>query len=669
VPFPHLARDLALPVNEVAGALGQAGRVQVLGPSGSGRTTLARLLVERLEAVPVTFPEFDEPDAAIHALLQMAAALDDEARSGVLDDAELPRERAARLAARLAQAGRIVVMRLPASSNARWEDADPGRQEHLLRARQVLVGLLGAPSLRIVLLTPSGFQWADLPGGEPKRFSLPNPFAQLCALEDAAAWGDCAVHAEHLAQLLRRASRTPSPLQVRLGVGLLAVGESEFQVERSFDGSLAAQAAQLLERAPPGLRDAVRRAAAIRGPIPRETLLAVAAAPAGPQTAVIAHCIAYGGGDLRVIDAVRQAARRRGSLRDPSPYQQLASHYRALDGASSPQALDPPRMVSWLEKVHHLGHSGPASGDEWSAQDLGCREFYWARARSLSRDYQLYEEAAALYRHCITRRPDDAYAWHYLGFNLDRAGRSAEDAGAAFARAVELDGDNPWWNSRQVSFLIGQARFAEGRDAWSAALRRIDPDGVQAAHDPWLANNLHAWVAHAWMEAGQPEDARDALAAVPRHILESDPRLAVLDERVCDALEAQQLGESVYPPGFPIGERWKQPRELAQQNHGSPLSSWYPGRVVEDTGDDEDVTLVFAVPSGDPAERRLLRNTMSRAEWSVAAGPAVAPRGFVAIGVYTDGSMLILPVRAPVRPGLAQKQPEDRLRYLRQSWQ
>lgn len=209
----------------------------------------------------------------------------------------------------------------------------------------------------------------------------------------------------------------------------------------------------------------------------------------------------------------------------------FARHYSKADGAVSPIGLRGASLTAWCEKAHHLAHAGQAGAESWAALDLVAPNLYWDRGRYLSQERRDYSAAAQVYRSCVERFPEDDYAWHYLGFNLDRGGASDDRVLEAYRRAVKLNPEHPWWNGRLVTRLIASGRSADAQSEWRSTVERIDPDGTQVRAGEWLANQLHLWVCRAWLRAGQPDRARAVLELVPRKFTARGP-LNLLRQRV-----------------------------------------------------------------------------------------------------------------------------------------
>jgi tetratricopeptide (TPR) repeat protein len=201
----------------------------------------------------------------------------------------------------------------------------------------------------------------------------------------------------------------------------------------------------------------------------------------------------------------------------------LAEHYALADGAVSPRGLPNEQLSAWCEKAHHLGRAGELKRTEWEKLDLVSPSLYWERGRHLSQVLRHFSDAAEVYQRCVERFPEDDYGWHYLGYNLQRAKRSEHEVRRAFTKAVELNPEHPWWNGRLVTSLIRSGHPREAKVEWHRAITRIDPDGTQLRASPYLATNLHLWVARAWLAAGRHAFAKDTLEPVPQRFLKQPP--------------------------------------------------------------------------------------------------------------------------------------------------
>ncbi len=627
-------------------------RVLVNGPTGSGRTSLLRQLANHEGVVAVEPPPLSDPDAVLHALAQMAVGLGPEPL-GLAQDAERSiSERTELVLDANAARDRVVAFRMPATwTPGRSRGASPGHQLLAERAEELLRSFAGHARVRRVLLVGD-------PGALPfevqtwEQLALARMFLGSGALQHLEGFGSYAEHADRVAT---RCGDAITPLQFRLAVGLEALGafsDAEADMLARARSSVRVLQTRLMRAlvARPQLAAAAYRLAMARRPVPVARLTELTEVP-DDHAPLLEHCLAYGSPGVRMHEVVRSGVvnlrgdpRLRGPLfhTEEDSHGRYARHHGALDGTSS--MLDSRSPLDWLERVHHLAHAGPEAEDEWASLELASREQYWDRGRALSR-HGHHAAAAKVYRACLERFGErDAYAQHYLGFNVDRGAGPFEAAREAYAKAVALDAANPWWNGRLVTFLIRNSQFLDARRAWDEALTNVDPnDVVVHSDDGWLAKHLHRWVVTAWLEVGQVELAREAFDAIPLDLVAAHELLRDLEHRLLDAEEARDLGESVYPASIPPSERWMGPRHLPDERDGHSLLAWYPGRVIEEGA--SGVLVVFAVPHADEAQRRVMSRTLSLKEWSAASGSRAA--GFIEIGSYAGGELVILPVENP----------------------
>jgi tetratricopeptide (TPR) repeat protein len=468
-----------------------------------------------------------------------------------------------------------------------------------------------------------------------------------------------------------------TPLQLRLLVGLVALGDSanDALLDITVGNGNAVSLERLLKRLDwrlgqpenQSLMRGVLRFAQARYPLPTEVAVSLAELP--PQNApLLTDCLAYGGTSLRMAESVRRHLLGvfPAAMGEATVHDRLAKHYQALDGVTDPLQVQTGQMLPWLEKVHHLAHSGPAGAAAWKAQRLPARDFYWDRARALSIEQRDHAGAAALYKQCIEAFGEDDYSCHYYAYNLDRAGSRPEEVEWGYGKAVELAPDNAWWNSRLVTFMVSQARFQDAEQAWSAALERLDPDRVRIHEDERLARSFHRWVVRAWLENGEVARARAAFDEIPAEVAANDVELRNLAWRLEDAEEAVALGESVYPAGVPVSERWRRPSAVAERApDGSGLQSWFPGRILE--AEEDQLTVVLAVPEPEPMKRRVIRTVMTAEEWQRFGGWGQLPEvsGFFIFARYESGVARLIHQQVP-QPPWEEPTREESLRYLRQ---
>jgi hypothetical protein len=674
--------ELEPPRRQVLDALDEGrNRIWVVDKAGSGGTKMASDLAGNLKesAAVAMLPPADDVDAPIHGLYQLASYLEADTRRSIIEEEPGTSlgERARLVAQKLLHAGRILILVAPASW--RTQDAKDDAEGHARasRARELIDGLLGEASLPTVI-----FSSANLypPSSTFKPIQLPLLHLPPSVLEDATG-SDRYVEAAHALQTaLERRSLRITPVQIRLAVGVIALGDRADDVVGALEtpgrpghslSNPMPLARRLLEQLETtecqGLRAGLRRLAQSRYPLPRNTAIALAGLP-DEHRSLIVDCVGSGDDTVHLLEHLRHALLRglSGEDRYADAHDALAEYHETQDGARDPSALPHERTLHWLEKVHHSAHGSASSRRKWYEQSLRARDFHWELAWSLSVEERDYGAAAEVYRAVLDQFGPDGYTCHYLAYNLDHAGKEPNVVEDMYRRAVEMDPANPWWNSRLVTFLIDQARFRAARAEWSEALERVDPEGVRVANSPWLAKHLHVWVVMAWLEYGQVEPAREAFDVIPAHVVENDDQLKELKLRLEDAKEAEALGESVYPASTPMKDRWRGPRVVPGENHsGAVRVAWYPGRIVDAAED--GVTLVVATPEQDRDERRVIARQMTREEWLESARfPPEQAKGFVEVGSFADGTVQILPLPPEIHSPVFQIDSEWRLRYLRQ---
>ncbi|MFO0734816.1 MAG: hypothetical protein U0270_03015 [Labilithrix sp.] len=494
----------------------------VEGPVGSGRNALVDRLnneadVVAIELLPLT--ETDAPAAALVELANLAPGATTSVRSTGAE-AELHSFGRA-IGASLREGGKAVVLRVPESWRAiedrgRSDDVVPGRAAALLH------GLFAGGSVALVAdaaVTPErlGFHAAV-------RVPLRPHDVPLSSLE-ALSWGTYQPAFNSLLRTVGKAG-VASPLAWRLAVGALHLGAVAESVRHALLSRVPIpRLAQLLAqrlRLTPEIALAVTRFLVVRRPVARDAIPRLTGVGSEHEP-LLTMCIGYGGDEIRVTPIVRsllnsrlQEVRWRSMTR--SVHEVLAAHYQKSDGALSPNGLDAPQTRAWCEKVHHLAHAGAAGASEWAKQEFPTPEFYWDRGRYLSVVEADYAAAARVYQACVSRFPDDDYAWHYRGFNLHRAGATGAEVEAAFRTAVKLAEENPWWNSRLVTFLNADGQPRASYAEWKVAVERVDPEGTIVRANMWLARNFHRWVFREWVNAGRTSWAREVYDLVPERV-------------------------------------------------------------------------------------------------------------------------------------------------------
>ena len=596
---------------------------------GAGRHTIVQRLSVSMELAVVEFPSFDDLDAPLHGLVQLAihAGTLDMVLDAAADDF-LQKTTAAAQA--LADAGRAVVVLMPVPRSGNPRETDAATRRHI---EQMLAALVRVPSLRLAVLATPGTRLRD---GFTRTVELTAPMIGAAQIQANDLPGEFGAAARTLASWMARSGWASTPLEARLQVGLIALSERPEEVVALKLEALARKLVQQLQRWP-ALAVAVHRLLLARRALPVVEVSAVSGVEPRWQPLLTA-CIGYGDDKVRVPEVTRQVlldALKASSTALEDAHTALAQHHESLDGARSLRGLGQDQAINWLEKVHHLALGGDACATRWSEQEPAGREQLWERARHLSRERRQYQDAAQLYQTCIAKFGEDPYSSHYLAYNLDRSRGDLEQIRRAYAYAATEAPENPWWQQRWIRFLIAHGTLAEARAAWQQAIRSIDPDGTRLRNSPWLALNLHFWVARRWLAVGRLDDARDVLSEVPERWLTQEAELRELVQVLTSQEQSLALGESVYPASTPVAARWHHPRSLRLVRSGRQLIAWAPGRVVE--AHPTAVTVVVA-PTPDEAQQL----TFDAESWRRMAGePAEDADGFFELGSYEGGEQVV----------------------------
>ena len=595
---------------------------------GAGRHTIVQRLSTAMDLAVVEFPSFDDLDAPLHGLVQLASHAGTVEM--VLDGAAGDLLQKTGVAAQaLADADRAVVVLLPVPRAGNPREADASTRRHI---EQMLAALVGVRSLRLAVLATPGTR---LRHGFTRTIELAAPMIGAQQIHANELPGEFGAAARALASWMAKVDWASTPLEARLQVGLIALGEPPEGVALRLE-ALARKMIQQLGRWP-SLAVAVHRLLLARRALPIAEVPAVSGVEPRWQPLLTA-CIGYGDDKVRVPEVTRQVlldALKASTTVLEDAHTALAQYHESLDGARSLRGLGEDQAINWLEKVHHLALGGAACATRWAEQEPAGREQLWERARHLSRELRQFQDAAQLYQVCIARFGVDPYSSHYLAYNLDRSRGELEQIRRGYACAAAEDPENPWWQQRWIRFLIAHGTLAEARAAWQHAIRSIDPDGTRLRNSPWLALNLHFWVARRWLAVGRLDDARQVLSEVPERWLAQEAELRELVQVLTAQEQSLALGESVYPASTPVEARWHHPRSLRPVRSGRRLIAWAPGRVVE--ARPTAVTVVVA-PTPDEAQQL----TFDADSWRRLAGePAEDADGFFELGSYEGGEQVV----------------------------
>ncbi len=604
--------------------------VNVVGIVGTGRSTLARRVANELDLPKIVCPSLDL-DSGLHMIYQLGAALnDDTAFNRDLG----PRGRADTLAR---NCSKPLVICLPGG----WHD---GGNPETRELRDILNALLSSLKQYVLFSDKSAPRGGLSPAAEVR---LRPVSLRLEQLENEELWGEASPEARDVSKLV---GRTVSPIVARLAVGAKIL-KCDFTIGGDQVDPFPAAAA-LMSRILPKLRErsslfsATLRLALSRCSVEKEY---VSADLAPTENIFITQCLGYGDGDsVKMSEPVKRAfltTLKSCSQEQADSHHDLALYSSDRDGAREPGGLSQLKVFHWLETYHHLAHGGPDSQTQWQERIEAWSETpqLVERARSLSRDYHQFEQAAELFERCLESE-GSSYCWHYLGYNLHKAGIQRERAREAYERALEMEPGNPWWSRRYITFLMENAQFRAARTVYDSHIDKIKDSfsGESGAVDYFLK------LAAAWLSHARPDDARAALKQFASLYGGSNIRFKKLDQKCEHMLEVAELGAEVYHPDLPIGERRQTtppPALVRRVSSPATLRTYFPARVLDRDAENVEVELL------DVGSGRVFKKKVGSGDWERGWNePALEARGFYFLGVREDNELVIVPQMADNEP-------------------
>jgi tetratricopeptide (TPR) repeat protein len=655
------ARELPAPVR----------RLLRVPPTGEGAWLVHSLTTaierQRRQVLRLDLPGYDI-DASDHVLGQLCQALKPDDLPGHIWDHRLTvHERVADITSRLAsrsEAAPAVALYIPWSWFRRPQDPRrtlPDNPSSVLRA-------LLHPKLDAIVVSVSTPPWLQQQM-QSVAVDIGPPEAGESFIFDASRWGELEKEAGQLGNIVGPGAFAQPPMVLRLGVACVALGHPEKILQQVFQrpdpySDLVLMLQQSL-RSHQGWKPGLGRLALPRFPVPRELLFEIVGEMSDGQRAMTACLLQEDSGGVRAYEVLRDilGPSRRA---EPDANARLMQHHHAFDNAPTPrEAAARGTLLSWLEVEHHRGHAGP---DAPEGRTPLSRLIRYEQAWSLSVEFKEYRAAAAVYKALLADDPEDAYSRHYLAWNLDQSGAEGQAAWQEYQEAIRLEPDNPWYNSRFITFLRDNGFRREAHEAWERAVLHVLP-GKWAARMR-LPEEFHSWIVRSSLDVGDLELARKVLATLTPQDMKTCSRLQKLQEELQQYEEIEALGEPVYPSSVKIVERWKKPLLLPEvivvprSRRGAPrerrLRDWYPGRV--EAIDGNVVTLVLA----EPGTKRLFTVEVEQEKLVQAAsyeGPKVGR--FLEYGEY-EGQVAHVryhPLRAQRRAD--RERSEHGLRYLR----
>jgi hypothetical protein len=206
---------------------------------------------------------------------------------------------------------------------------------------------------------------------------------------------------------------------------------------------------------------------------------------------------------------------------------------------------------------------------------------------SLSYLYHDHKTASDLFRASLKLDPQDAYAHHYLAFNLDWQAIEQEEVESHYWSAIQIQQTHPWWWSRWISYLATRGRVSDARAAWRQAADSLSLD--EGGSPEWIYLSLHRWVARWLLHWAELDFAEEILCSIPEGLAGSDTSIGALNNLLA-ALRVAENGMSVFPLSVPNRDWWSPlpHTDLPPQLDAQPLRSWLPARVESVDAETED---------------------------------------------------------------------------------
>ncbi len=567
-------------VQQALQALADGSTAVVLtGPAGAGKSAALRLIHERkpgsqFKNVVLIAPPDPEhnPDAGLVGLVELAAQLD---HTKLLDEVK-------RLD--ITWKGKLDsvtrVLKQQAKNTLLLFDGP-----FLPQGGEYISTIFADRSAELtrVLLTTQGLSKvvaSDRSALLQAQEILVSPRSNPTEVLSAEHWGPLAGSAQAVLHAGGQALAAFSPLDLRLRVGLVAVGEdaSAQATQRVAPHKLVRM---LLERTgsnSQALKRTLGRLAVFRTPIDEYGLQDVGVPELDALSqALIKQVLLFGPSpQLRLHDAIAREAIQEQWLgpAESRKAHYIAAHYhhaRFEHATQKHRVRDAVRHE--LEEIHHLTQAGDAK--KILERSIFFVEQYDALGKALSQQ-QNYPDAIPAYERALAHNSADDYAHHYLAYNLDVLAEDPVRVEQEFRKAIYYRQDHVWYRGRLINFLLTRGRVIEAHDEWEQALAVLLPSGPST--DSRLYRELHGETARLLLHRGQLEFASEVLEDVPQALREGLAWYRAL-LLLRDRLRAAARDEEVFPPHLSEEARWKGPHLLHFEADKDRVEWWMPGRI------------------------------------------------------------------------------------------
>jgi tetratricopeptide (TPR) repeat protein len=392
---------------------------------------------------------------------------------------------------------------------------------------------------------------------------------------DPSRWNGEGAAAEQLLRQPRGVLERFSPLELRLRVALVSQGvpPDEAVRLRPLDGTLDLLLRRLGERSRE-LGRVLGFLSVLRVPIPAADLDTFHADALSPDLrGLLERAILFGDPDgLRLHPVLVDYVRRKLSPDSLHDVHLVAASYHRMrfDRARAAVTIEP-AVRHELEVLYHRSEAGDiALLDEHA---LWFSEQYVGLGRALSHAGRRHEAVRA-YERAVEHDDANAYAHHYLAWNLDVDAVDPPRVEKHYLRATEIEPSHAWYQSRFIRFLVTRGRTRDAETAWDEALAAIQ--AVYGRGDGRIHEVLHAELARLLLHRGQLGFAHEVLDGLPTG--QDEPAWLRAERRLLRALEEADEDRLVHPPQLPAELR---DRPFLFDAAEVPAEAiWMPGRVA-----------------------------------------------------------------------------------------
>lgn len=449
---------------------------------------------------------------------------------------------------------------------------NPSASIFVRRAEEMTAALLSIPNLRSVVAT----ERKPVYGQETIVVQRASDVAAILA---PAQWNGLGDHAKALLDTDAPELARYSPLELRLGVALLAAGvpAQRLMRERWLARQLIRTLVDTLDDSE-ALKRVAGRLAVYRTSFGEAALQRAGIGDLSPTPrSILESALLFGKpGARRLHELVAMEARARKWLTpadEMHAHREAAAYYRGCfeDASTADNLTDSVRYE--MEMVHHLTEAG----DEAAMNE--AHVFFVDQYDALGKSFSLrrrFELAVRAYERSLSHDDEDHYAHHYLGYNYDVRGLSPLDVEKCYRRAVEIEPTHTWYHSRLICFLITRGRALDARRQWAEAHAALLPSG--SYDDERLYRDLHMHVARLLLHRGQLRFAEEVLEDVVPEFQQHPWWLAL--QRLLLQLKEAERDETVFPPHIPVEQRWSGPHLVRAPEERRRVRRWFPGRVA-----------------------------------------------------------------------------------------